>query len=269
MVYADPLPHESSDASYDQLGRPYYLSRDKLAGDFAPARFVRELALLRRFCPRGEVLDVGCSTGAFLHALERRFPGEYRTFGIDVSRPAVGYARERGLDVAEGSLLTHDFGARRFDAVVFWAVLEHLPDPTAFLRRAAKLLLPGGLCFTLVPNFRSLASRLLGARYRYVLPQHVNYFTLETLQRLLSDTGLSVAATGTCHFNPAVLYQDWRRGEANLVPDAERAALLSRTTRWKQSPWLAPARWIWRATEFLLATGRLADNAWVVGAKPR
>jgi 2-polyprenyl-3-methyl-5-hydroxy-6-metoxy-1,4-benzoquinol methylase len=267
LVFASPLPPEGSDAYYDQLGRPYYLSPDKLAGDYASVRFERELALFRRHCPRGDVLDVGCSTGAFLFQLAARFPGAYRGTGIEVSTAAIEHARRQGVDVVDASLLEHDFGPRRFHAVTFWAVLEHLADPAAFVRRATGLLAPGGRCFVLVPNFRALAVRLLGARYRYLLPQHVNYFTADTLRRLLTDAGLAVETEGGSHFNPVVLWQDWRRGTLDPVPDAERAALLRRTTRLKQAPWLRPARWTLAVLERALALAGLADNLWVVGSK--
>ena len=268
MVYADPLPPESEASHYDQLGRPFYLSPEKLEGDYAEVRFRRELRIFRCFCAAGDVLDFGCSTGAFLFQLARNFPEQYRGTGIDVSRAALDYAASRGVDVIPHSFLDHDFGARRFHAITFWAVLEHLPEPATFLRRAASLLHPGGVLIALVPNLRSLACRVLGARYRYILPQHVNYFTAGTLARLLESEGdLAVVQTGTSHFNPLVLWQDWRRGTDAEVPDAERASLLRRTTRLKQSPWLLPAHWGMSLIEGALSRAGLADNLWIVARR--
>ncbi|MBL9129030.1 MAG: class I SAM-dependent methyltransferase [Verrucomicrobiales bacterium] len=267
LVYADPLPSESSPEHYDRLGNPFYLSPDKLESDYASVRFERELRLFRRHCRRGDVLDVGCSTGAFLYQLGRRYPGDYRSTGIEVSTAALDHARSRGVDVVADSLTTHDFGERRFDAVTFWAVIEHLPEPAAFLRRAFDLLRPGGVVVVLVPNFESLAVRVLGARYRYILPQHVNYFSSATLARLLAVRGGTVVDRGGSHFNPAVIWQDYRRGGDATVPDAKRAALLRRTTRLKQSPWLRPAKWALAGFESVLASAGLADNIWAVARK--
>jgi 2-polyprenyl-3-methyl-5-hydroxy-6-metoxy-1,4-benzoquinol methylase len=268
MVFASPLPVEASDAYYDQLGRPYYLSPDKLAGDYAAVRFERELRLLRRVCPGGSVLDVGCSTGAFLYQLGQRWSQDYQGLGIEVSGAAIDYARERGVKVISDSLLTHDFGSTRFDVVTFWAVLEHLAEPGAFVRRAFELLRPGGHCVVLVPNARSLAMRWLGAKYRYVLPQHVNYFEAPTLERLLVSAGFQSVAAGGSHFNPMVVWQDWRRGTAEVVSDHDRADLLRRTTRMKQSAWLRPAKRALGWVESALAVAGLADNLWWVGRKP-
>ena len=89
--------------------------------------------------------------------------------------------RAAGLPSSRGDFLEQEFGGRKFDAVTFWAVLEHLAAPQEFLAKAASVLKPSGLCFVLVPNMKSLAARMLGARYRYIYPQHLNYFTRATL----------------------------------------------------------------------------------------
>src|SRR5262249_49296070 len=130
--------------------------------------------------------------------------------------------------------------------------------------RAASLLTPGGHCFVLVPNLRSLAVRILGAKYRYIMPDHVNYFTRVTLARLaMNMRNLDIVRLGFCHFNPIVIVRDLRGGSGR-IPDEERAKLLKRTTAYKENPWLAPLKWIYRATEHALARVNLADNLFIV-----
>ena len=268
MNFSNPVPVEFATGTfYDRLAAPFYLSPDKLESDFAPVRFEREMRWFRRFCPAGDVLDVGCSTGAFLHQLYTRFPGQYRVTGTDVSGPALEHAASRSIEVLRDNFLEHDFVERRFDAITFWAVLEHLAEPSQFLARAAQLLRPGGHLFALVPNLDSLAIRLLGARYRYVMPDHVNYFDAASLRRLIErESSLNILALGSTHFNPVVIWQDLRRSEER-VPDAERAQLLKRTTAWKQSPALRPVRWLYRGMESCLGALRLADNLILVAGK--
>ena len=261
MLFANPVEAQLVEGEfYVHRAVPYYLSPDKLESDYAPVRFLRELKLLRRFCQRGPVLDVGCSTGAFLFQLEQRYPSEYERLGTDVVEPALDYAEGRGVPVLRGSFLEHDFAGRRFGAVTLWAVLEHLNEPRRFLAKAASLLAPGGHCFVLVPNMTSLAVRLLGRHYRYITPEHVNYFTAATLRRMVArEPHLELVQMKSTHFNPVVIWQDWRR-KRDAVPDAERAVLLKRTTSWKSKPLLAPARFVYRAIEGLLGRLRLADN---------
>jgi 2-polyprenyl-3-methyl-5-hydroxy-6-metoxy-1,4-benzoquinol methylase len=267
MIYANPIPAEfASGEYYDRAGTDYYLSPAKLESDYAPVRFERELRLFRKHCRSGTVLDVGCSSGAFLFQLNQRFPGCYQVIGTDVSGPPLDYAESRGVAVVRGDFLQQDFGGRRFDAVTFWAVLEHLAAPRQFLAKAGELLKPDGLCFVLVPNTKSLAARLLGARYRYVYPQHLNYFARATLTRLV-ESQFSVIECRSTHFNPIVIWQDWRGG-GKEVSNRERAQLLQRTTTYKQNPLLRPIKALYGLTETALGALKLADNLALV-LRPR
>lgn len=259
MVFANPVPAAlASGEHYEGLAAGLYLAADKLAADYSPVRFERELKLFRQFCPRGKVLDVGCSTGGFLFQLEVRWPADYERLGTDVVGPALDYAKERGVPALRAGFLEHDFGPARFDALTMWAVAEHLVEPATFLIKASALLRSGGHCFVLVPNLKSLAMRLLGPRYRYVMAEHVNYFSAATLRQLVARVpDMEIVALRSMHFNPVVLWQDWRR-QRQRVSDAERVALLKRTTSWKQRGGLL--RWCYQAVEKALGAMELADN---------
>lgn len=263
MIYANPAPAEfASGQYYDQAGTDYYLSPAKLEGDYAAVRFERELRLFRKHCRGGAVLDVGCSSGAFLFQLNQRFPGCYQVLGTDVSGPPLDYAEGRGVAVVRGNFLEQEFSQKQFDAVTLWAVVEHLLDPRLFLAKAWSLLKPDGLCFVLVPNMKSLAARVLGARYRYLYPQHLNYFTQATLKRLV-EPRFSVVEFRSTHFNPIVIWQDWRGGGKD-ISNRERAQLLQRTTAYKQNPLLKPVKVLYQLTERTLGALNLADNLVVV-----
>jgi 2-polyprenyl-3-methyl-5-hydroxy-6-metoxy-1,4-benzoquinol methylase len=261
MLFAHPVQAQYVEGSfYDRMAAPYYLSPDKLESDYASVRFARELGLFRRYCRSGSVLDVGCSTGAFLHQLRRSFPKDYTVLGADVSSLALDYAERQGVPVLRGNFLEHDFGAQRFSAITFWAVFEHVAEPRRFLEKAAALLEPGGHCFVLVPNMRSLAVRLLGARYRYIMPEHLNYFTPATLLDFVGrERAFAPVALKSTHFNPIVLWQDWRVTRES-VPDEDRARLLKQTTAWKQNPALTPLKLVYAGLERCLGAVRLADN---------
>ena len=116
-----------------------------------------------------------------------------------------------------------------------------------------------------MPSWESLALRVLGGRYRYVMPEHLNYFTSATLQRLLQNPeraggAWALVALTTTHFNPVVIWQDLRRRPGELVPDADRARLLQKTNRLKNNPLLRPVRWAYGAAEWMLGGLGLADN---------
>jgi 2-polyprenyl-3-methyl-5-hydroxy-6-metoxy-1,4-benzoquinol methylase len=263
MLYTDPARVEFvSGQFYDQS--TYHLFPDKITSDYSSVRFERELRIFRQFCGRGVVLDVGCSTGAFLVALQSRFPGNYQVAGTDVAGPALDYADKMGIPVIKHPFSEHDFGTRRFDAITFWAVMEHLANPAEFLRKAADILSPGGHCFILVPNMRSLAVRLLGPRYRYVMPEHLNYFTDHSL-RLFTQTEprFVTRALHNTHFNPLVIWQDWSSRGAP-PSESHRAGLLKKTTALKQRRGLRPVKVLYQGAEGLLGALGLADNLLLV-----
>ncbi len=271
MQFASPVASRWIDGQhYEDAGSDYYTSSQKLAGDFSPVRYRRELAWFRRYCPRGRVLDVGCNTGAFLHQLQTSFPHDYDVLGLDVSGPALKHAATLGLPVITATFddpAAPDAPVGPFDAITFWAVLEHVDRPGDFLRRAAALLAPGGHIFILVPNAQSLAMRLLGARYRYVMPEHLNYFSAATLRQLVRGIqGFSVVTTRTTHFNPVVLWQDATHPRKE-VPATERAQLMNRTNAWKERPGAAPVRWSYAAAEGVLSRLGLADNLLMIARK--
>jgi 2-polyprenyl-3-methyl-5-hydroxy-6-metoxy-1,4-benzoquinol methylase len=264
MVYTNPVLAEmATGAFYDRAGAEY-LSPEKLESDYAEVRFERELRIFRTHCPRGSVLDVGCSSGAFLYQLKKRHPQDYQICGTDVSRAPLEHAAKMGVPVIRDDFPAHVFEAP-FDAVTFWAVMEHLFEPQLFLQKAAAVLKPGGLCFMLVPNLKSLAVKLLGAKYRYIYAEHLNYFTPATLEKF-AGREFTVVDFQSTHFNPLVIWKDFRGGERE-VPRAERYQLLKRTTTFKKSRWLYPVRLGYRTAEAALGKVLMADNLTVVARK--
>jgi 2-polyprenyl-3-methyl-5-hydroxy-6-metoxy-1,4-benzoquinol methylase len=199
-----------------------------------------------------------------LWQLQRRHPADYKILGTDVSEAPLAHAARMGVPVIRDDFLSHNFD-QQFDAVMFWAVIEHLFAPDKFLKKAADILKPGGLCFILVPNLNSLAIKLLGAKYRYVFPEHLNYFSPQTLNRFFGRE-FELESISTTHFNPFVIWQDFWRGERD-VPREERARLLKRTNAYKKSPWLWPVKAAYQASEKILGRGLLADNLVAVARK--
>lgn len=264
MIFTNPVSADlASGEFYDRAGSEY-LSPEKLESDYSDVRFERELRLFRSHCSSGSVLDVGCSSGAFLYQLNKRYNGDYQICGTDASGPPLEHAAKMGVPVIRDDFLAHTFD-QSFDAVTFWAVMEHLSDPGRFLKKTSSILKPGGICFILVPNMRSLAVRLLGAKYRYIYAEHLNYFTPSTLKKFVGQE-FKVLDLRSMHFNPIVIWQDSRHAPQE-VSRAQRYELLKRTTAFKKSAWLKPAKAGYRLTEKILGAFLMADNLCIVGKK--
>jgi SAM-dependent methyltransferase len=172
---------------YRAMGDVSYL--DEEAGRRATAR--RMLDLVAAHVPAGRLLDVGCGPGLLLD--EARARG-YETLGLELSRDAAGYARERlGLDVRDLPLEGFE-DADGFDVVVLADVLEHLQDPVDGLRRSAALLRPGGVLCLATPDPSSLPARVAGPRWWGYVPAHTCLLPRRTLRELVAAEGLVVSA---------------------------------------------------------------------------
>lgn len=154
--------------------------------------FARRLKGLEQFVKNGKLLDVGCAAGFFLDEAHKR---GWQVQGLDVSSFAVDYAAKRfGYDVRQGSLTEHQYPAGNYDLVTLWDVIEHVPDPQAYISRAAELLRSGGVLALATPDVDSFPARLTGKRWvGYKLSEeHVYYFSIRTLRRMLEEMGLEV-----------------------------------------------------------------------------
>lgn len=146
----------------------------------------------REWFGSGNLLNVGCA-GA-----REQYPG-FTQYGIEISEDLA--ARADANLRAQGGYCVHGPGAEAvasfpdamFDGVILRSYLEHEDHPRTVLRHVARILKPGARAYVRVPNFNSVGRRIFGRNWvglRY--PDHVQYFTLATLQDLARRTGFTV-----------------------------------------------------------------------------
>ena len=147
--------------------------------------------------PDDRVLDIGAGSGAFAE-----WVGEAAYMGLEVDPRGIAQARSSGRDVCSRSLAeTADAvtsGAlQSFTVVTAFQVLEHVPDPDAFVAAALRCLAPRGRLILGVPDAESYLSSLPD----FVLnapPHHLTWWDRASLGRLLQRHG--VQAPETRHF---------------------------------------------------------------------
>ena len=104
----------------------------------------------------GEVLEVGAGLGANTRFLKSRAVSSWTCIEPDASmveEMRAGFAKDGLLsDCVLEARTTESMGNdRRFDAILYLDVLEHIEDDRAELDRAARLLRPGGKIIVLAP----------------------------------------------------------------------------------------------------------------------
>jgi SAM-dependent methyltransferase len=198
------VPYDETQGRYDDQNPDWDVDCfDDLRHRFrqAPAAV---LDTVRRYKPEPcAVLDVGCYRGFLLQYFAMN--GWTDLTGIEPSPSASAFARDRlGLNVRTGYLADYvaDPDHRRFDVVITTQVLEHTPDPAAFLRDIATVMAPGAIAVVELPHFgqpnvwfKSFRSRLgIGKPpWRHLgFPKHVFNFTARSVRLLLERTGFEI-----------------------------------------------------------------------------
>lgn len=147
-------------------------------------------------------LDIGCGGGLIAEPVARL--GATVT-GIDPGELNIGIARRhaaaQGLAIDYQVARAEDLAeaAAMFDVVLSLEVIEHVPEPAAFVATCARLVKPGGLLIlsTLNRTLKSFALAIVGAEYvlRW-LPRGTHqwdrFVTPEELQLYAEAAGLTV-----------------------------------------------------------------------------
>lgn len=204
---------------YQQLDIQVYDSENQ--GRYRSAS--RQLKIVGQYVKaQGRLLDIGCASGLFLRcALHAKWQVE----GIEPCEALAREARELLGPEAQihcTTLQSARLLAASFDVVTLWDVLEHVPDPIAFLRLAGSLLKSGGYLFANVPNLDSIQARLLGSRWPLLLPEHLNYFNRKNLKMCGMKAGLQWVQSGRCPADFSLNYV-FHRLQQHRIPGASLA----------------------------------------------
>lgn len=166
-----------------------------------------EANLVIRYCGIGKVLDIGCGDGSLLAMLRER---GCDVEGTEVSTAGCEHARRvYAMTVHQGLLESLDLPLAAYDTVILSSVLEHMADPGRILQAVHRLINSKGQVYIVVPNSDSLQARYLKDRWFAVHPpQHISYFTVSSMRRLLVGHG----------FEPRVVHHNmFRHSPATLV----------------------------------------------------
>ena len=197
LKFIEPLFPNVSDL------RDYYREQYRLTHDATPGKtltseqrykyqhlFMRQSASkFKEHVPEGgSVLEIGCSAGGFLGHLY----GHYDLYGLEWNPDDAAYVRESGQIPCEETLLADAYPGKTFSAIAAIHVLEHQPDPAAFINECKNRLIGGGWLYLEFPNANdALVSVYDSDDYKdfWYREAHLTYWHTETFASMMSNLG--------------------------------------------------------------------------------
>lgn len=189
--------------------------RDLSVRNYINRRFHQEFmqALSGMQTEGARLLEVGCANSAWLPYFSREFGMkvaglDYSTLGVEQERDVLARA---GVD---GEVFCADLfdppaeALQAYDVIVSIGVAEHFEDTSQCIAAMARLLRPGGIMITIIPNIPGLVGTLTRIVNPYVFHIHVP-LTAEQLKAAHEQAGMT---TSRCDY-----FMGLNSGVANLA----------------------------------------------------
>lgn len=159
-----------------------------------PGTHERVVQIARSYLSGGRALDLGAGSGALAEHLQRA--------GFSVTASDVSNYFELPTEFVALDFNDPNFDRAlpsSFDLITSVEVIEHLENPTAFLRSIKRLLAPRGIAILTTPNIENVAARLkflVSGNVRAMdnnAPEHITPIHLDLFRRkILPASGLEL-----------------------------------------------------------------------------
>lgn len=147
-----------------------------------------------------KTLEFGCGQGDFSALLKTQYDAE--AWAVELHPQSAALAAEKldrvlCMDAMESIDRLPD---GYFDCILFFDLLEHLPDPFSLLDRCRDKLAPGGVLVASIPNiryYRTFSKYVFSGEWEYrdqgILDiGHLRFFTVKSIRKLFGRLGYSL-----------------------------------------------------------------------------
>ncbi len=160
-------------------------------------------------------LEIGSAKGGFLPVLEEL---GFDAVGLEYGPENVKSANSDNKKTYRGYLLdltAEEFEALgKYDLIIINNFLEHQPRIRKFLRRSRRLLTDQGAIYISVPSLNRIEAA--SCMHEFV-PDHLVYFTEDTLKRAIETTGLVCVDSYTKNMSNDIVAVAKKRHEKNYA----------------------------------------------------
>jgi len=219
-------------AEQNEIGR-YYASENYISHSDTQAGLVNKLYhLIRKKTlqskkrliegetekSNGNILDIGCGTGAFLHTMKTE---GWKITGLEPDENAREKAKILYGIEPQPSNNIFNLPDYSYDAITMWHVLEHVHELHEYIGQLKNMLTDKGKIFIAVPNYTSYDAQHYGEFWAaYDVPRHLYHFSPAGMKRLVEQHGLTIKKIKPMWFDSfyvSMLSEKYKSGKGNLI----------------------------------------------------
>ena len=161
------------------------------------AQHERKMHILTDLCIPGRVLDVGCAA--------RPNPFLKDAVGLDIVPPDVRPANYRDIVLCNLNTEAIPVPDASFENVLAGDLIEHIENPSHFLREANRVLVPGGRIVICTPQANDWWVAMHNWFFRGIINdpdpgEHLQNWTILDMSRLLKKNGFKVIRVEGLYF---------------------------------------------------------------------
>jgi 2-polyprenyl-3-methyl-5-hydroxy-6-metoxy-1,4-benzoquinol methylase len=178
----------------------------------------RQLIINEVGITRGELLDIGCGTGAFLSTMKTAGWG---ITGLEPDFTARKKAEELyAIHSLEPDML-FELKPASYHAITMWHVLEHVHELHDYIKQLGVLLAPNGKIFIAVPNYTSKDAAIYAAHWAaYDVPRHLYHFSPAAMEQLVSKYNLKITTIKPMWYDSfyvSMLSEKYKNSKGNII----------------------------------------------------
>ncbi len=178
----------------------------------------KELIIDQVGMTKGELLDIGCGTGAFLNTMK------IAGWGITGLEPDE-FARTKADSLYAIQPLSSDkifdLKPATYHAITLWHVLEHVHELQSYIKQLEILLTPKGKIFIAVPNYTSKDADIYKENWAaYDVPRHLYHFSPASMEYLLAAYNLKLTTIKPMWYDSfyvSILSEKYKSGKVNII----------------------------------------------------
>lgn len=167
---------------------------------------------------KGNILDIGCGTGAFLNEMKL---ADWDVAGLEPDKKASKMASKLyGINTQNPEVL-FQLPKNSYDVITMWHVLEHVHQLHEYIKALHDLIKDNGSIFIAVPNYTSFdASHYEEYWAAYDVPRHLFHFSPQSMETLLNKHGLKLKSIKPMWFDSfyvSMLSQHIKYNRGNII----------------------------------------------------